>query len=322
MIDSPGREALTLVTVVFEAELALLQLQARSLARVLDPGVVSRIIVIDNSACGLPGRSRAKILREYGELAPIVEILDSQDVSGMPRATGWNSQQVLKLAVARLIDTDKYLTLDAKNHLIRPTSVEDFVASDGRPFANFHSYEFHPLRPSLERVFRFVGWGHAESLHRFTATATPFCLVTGLVCSLMDDIERTRSEPFATVFIDQRLTEYFLYSSWLLSQGYDLDEIYDPSGIDCPAVWPKGASVAGVRSVLESVADRDPALIAVHRTALARMNREATGQLERFWVERGLFHSFSAAKYFVVGYRIRYVTTMILKKWRERHLGG
>jgi hypothetical protein len=313
---------MTIVTVVFEPELPLLRLQARSFARFLDIEVPTKIIVIDNSAKGIGSASWSRVLKEYGSFAPLVELVRAESISGMPPATGWNSQQVLKLAVARRVESDRYLTLDAKNHLIRPTGLADFEAADGRPFGNFHSYAAHPLKPSFERVLSYVGLDPSDSIDRFTATATPFVLYTGFTRQLIDDIEQRSGSTFAEEFIRAKMTEYFLYSAWLIAHGHRLEELYDPAGIQCPAVWPKGANLAGVERALAAVAEHDPAVISVHRTALARMDGAARSRLRDFWLQRKLFDSRAEVTRFVLSYRIRYLRTMAMKKVRERGLSA
>ena len=316
---APG---VTLVTVVFEPELPLLLLQARSMSRYLEPDFVAGILVIDNTARGIPPRLWSSILGEYGALAPVARLLRADDVAVVPRATGWNSQQVLKLAIARSIDTDRYITLDAKNHFIRPSGRADFEAPDGRPYGNFHGYEKHPLRPAFERVFRYLSLDPEASVGHFTATATPFVHFTAPTVELQDYVEGRSGTSFAEAFIAERFTEYFLSSAWLVAQGAILDEVYDPAGIECPAVWPKGASIAGVRAMIDAVEAKDPALVSVHRTPLARMDRPGTAALVDFWVQHGLFASPRAARSFVRRYRARYLRTMVMKKIRERGLSA
>jgi hypothetical protein len=312
----------TLVTVVFEPEVGLLALQGRSFALYLEMDFVARIIVIDNTARGIRPRSWARVLREYGDFAPMVELIRARDVSGMPPAKGWSSQQVLKLTVGQLVATDRYLTLDAKNHLIRTAGRAEFEAEDGRAFANFHTYESHPLRPSLERVLRYVGLDPSESVTRFTATATPFMLYTEFTRELLADLEERSGRRFGEEFIRAKLTEYFLYSSWLVARGHALEVLYDPSGIPCPAIWPKGGNTAGVERALASVTAQNPAMFSVHRTALARMDREATRLLSEFWLSRQLFSSRREVRSFIRAYRVVYVYTMAIKKLRDRGLSA
>jgi len=61
--------SLSVVTVVFEAEVPLLELQARSIARHVPDGVFDEILVIDNSRRGLPEHARRRIRDELGDHA-------------------------------------------------------------------------------------------------------------------------------------------------------------------------------------------------------------------------------------------------------------
>ncbi|HWH25851.1 MAG TPA: DUF6492 family protein [Pseudolysinimonas sp.] len=308
----------TFVTVVFEPELPLLELQARSMAKFLDPAYIARIIVLDNTDTGISARAWKRVIREYGSLADRVELVGSTQLAGAMATSGWLSQQVLKLAVSSIVHTPSYVTLDAKNHFVRPSGLSDFEAADGRAFGNFHGYETHPHRSALERVLEYEGLDPARFVSRFGATATPFTLYTDRVAALMADVERRSGTEFSTEFIRARLTEYFLYSAWLVAQGETLEELYDPSGVDCPAIWPRGATVEGVTAALNDVRERDPALFSVHRTALAKMNSRAAATLGGLWVERGLFESASQARSFVRRYRARYFPLVAMKKLRDR----
>jgi hypothetical protein len=308
----------TFVSVVFEPELPLLELQARSMAKFLDPSYVARIVVLDNTDSGIPERTRRRIARRYGSLQERVEFMRSSLLIRPPIASGWYSQQVLKLAVSSLVETATYVTLDAKNHFVRESHRSDFEAADGRPFANFHGYETHPHRASLERVLAYKGLNAEQFIPRFGATATPFTLYTDKVRSLIADVERSAGTSFSAEFIREGLTEYFLYSAWLISQGETLEELYDPAGVDCPAIWPRGANVAGVTEAVSAVHARNPAMFSVHRTALARMNAPSVDVLGGLWVERGLFSSPARARGFVRSYRARYFPVVALKKVRDR----
>jgi len=54
---------------------------------------------------------------------------------------GWNKQQLIKLAVAEIVETDFYLTLDADIICVRPTSFSDLV-KDGRAYCYKHELEW------------------------------------------------------------------------------------------------------------------------------------------------------------------------------------
>ena len=81
-------ELLDFVTVVFESEVHLLRLQARSMALFLDRAMTGRLVVIDNSVHGLRRRERERLLLEYGDLAGRVSFVRPHEICDLPRAVG------------------------------------------------------------------------------------------------------------------------------------------------------------------------------------------------------------------------------------------
>jgi len=164
--------ALDFLTVTFRTELPMLRLQARSMARFLDPGCVNRILVVlcdqDEAACG---QAVEAIRGEWGALAGKVEIipasalmttaprgplawLEKAWVAG-PRCawrpirdrvmgrtpkiygwrwnSGWLLQQACKLLAVRVASGSHLVILDTKNFFLRPVGAADFVDAEGRP---------------------------------------------------------------------------------------------------------------------------------------------------------------------------------------------
>src|SRR5262249_23294214 len=156
-----------------------------------------------------------------------VRILRGGDICAVPGTIGWTAQQVLKLSVADQLSTEHYVVLDAKNHFIDRAGSSLFVASDGRARATVHGYKNHSLRPMFEHVLAYLGLDPNDYLERFTGTITPFTLDTALVRTMMQDIERSRGRPFADEFVANDLTEFFLYSGWLVANGRSLDQVYE-----------------------------------------------------------------------------------------------
>ncbi|GIG19685.1 hypothetical protein Cch01nite_04090 [Cellulomonas chitinilytica] len=277
-------EPLTFVTPVFEAELALLHLQARSFAVHLPTDAAREVVVLDNTRRGL--RTPQTLLDAYGPWAPQVRILRPDDVCALPTVSGWRSQQVLKLAVARLVETSRYVTLDAKNHLVAPPPASFFEAPDGRIRVRGYSYREHPLRGSLERVLTYLGLDPAAHVDRFAATVTPFTLDTAVVREMVADVEARSGRSFAREFVSQELTEFFLYAGWLLRRDGTLDRLYELTDDVNPVVWPRAATADGVRAVIASAAGSP--VFGVHRDAVPALDAEARDVLGAFWAERGL----------------------------------
>ena len=313
---------LTFVTVVFGAETRLLELQARSLARYLDSDAVASIVVIDNGWRRPSRRRMGRLRAAYGRLADRLTIVRTIElVPELPPTIGWRSQQLAKLLVARVVTTDHYVVLDAKNHLIRPTGLADFLGPDGRAHGATHPYTQHPLKPQLIAALRYLGAGESvidESVEEFPPTATPFVMNTALTRAMLDGIEEASGLPFAREFERQQLTEFFLYSSWIVVRASGIDAIYDRVPIPSPTVWPARRDIAGVDAAIEEAERDDPAFFAVHRNALARGDEAARKRLAQFWVQRGLFRTESSARRFIGVFRAAYVPEMAAKKLMER----
>ena len=308
---------LSFVTVVFESEFCLLQLQAASIAAFLPESVIAELVVIDNSAKGMGAARSAALLSAYGDHAPLVRIVRPAEICALPPALGWRSQQVLKLAIAEQLHADRYVVLDAKNHFVATPDPAFFVAPDGRARVNVYSYETHPLRPAFENVMKYLDLPAADHVGRFTATVTPFVLEVGLVKALMADISARSGKTFAEEFVSQELLEFILYSGWIVARGTDLSEVFDFHQVFCPNIWPRGSSVDKVSEAIEKARTKGTPLFSVHRTALARMEPEGVALLSAFWLERGLFGSGAEAERFVADFRKDFAKAEFYRKVRS-----
>jgi hypothetical protein len=289
------------VSVVFEAEVGLQLLQARSLARWAPAGALREVVVIDNCRGGLDPAVLAELRRSYGPHAGVLRVLRASEVAAVPAAMGWRRQQVLKLLVAHRLASPRYVLLDAKNHLVGPWSPEAFVGPDGRMRARAYSYEQHPLRRDLEHVLRYLGLDPAPHLRRFTATVTPFVLDVATVRSLVADLEERSGRSFAQEFVRNDLTEFFLVAGWLVARGRALEEEYSLDLDTGPTLWPRAVTAAGVEEAVATA--RESMMFAVHRRALAALDPPLARPVAALWAERDLFPSVADAEEFVVAYR-------------------
>lgn len=313
MTPAPARPTeVTFVVVVFEAEQDLLWLQATSFARHVDPSIVARIIVLDQSRPPMAGRSRRRLLAAYGALADRVDIITTA-----PAADGWISQQVLKLSIADDVLTSHYVVVDAKTHAVGPVDLDTFFAPDGRAHLRWYRYEGHPMQSRVARTAAWLGLPDEVTNEELPATTTPFVFVTDEVRALIRHVAHHDAAPFATAFRTAGLIEFPLYSLWLLRNG-SLEQLHDHTELRCPTVWPSLKGAEDVRAVLAQV-DREPAarFLAVHRSAFARLSPAASVELTRWWWERGLFTHRPGALWFTVRARVRIVVTTLRARVRN-----
>jgi hypothetical protein len=313
------RRSLAAVTVVFEAEVPLLELQARSIARHLHDGVFDEYLVIDNTRRGLSPRARRRIRAELGSHGARLDFISRSAFGTAPTTSGWRSQQSLKLMAARRLTADHYVVLDAKNHFIEPTTRADFLDSaSGLPHGGIHSFERHPLRPQLEHVAAALGIDPASVIERFTATAPPVVLDRRVVNEIVDDVGGGTPDLFPAEFERAGFTEFFLYSAWQIARGATLDDLVSGRSLVSPTVWVGASSPEDVRAVLEHADRSHTTTLAVHRRALARLNSESVQELAGFWTRHGLFRSSAEARRFIRRFRIVYVRSMVARRVRER----
>ena len=309
---------LSAVTVVFEAEIPLLELQARSMARHVPAGVFEEVLVIDNTRRGLSPRARRRIRSELGVHADRLAFVSRSAFDLDPATSGWRSQQSLKLIAARLLTADHYVVLDAKNHFIAPTTRADFFDHDtGLPHGGIHSFERHPLRPHLEHVATRLGLDPARAVERFTATVPPIVLDRRVVNEIIADVGGGDAARFAREFERAGFTEFFLYSGWQIARGSTPDALVSGRPLVSPTVWAGASAARDVRDVLESAARSPTTTLAVHRRALARLAPTSVRELAAFWSAHGLFSSNAAARRFVRRFRIVYLRSMGARRVRE-----
>lgn len=311
--------ALSFVTVVFEPEIPLLLLQARSLARYLDPNAVAEIIVLDNCGGGMGRHARRDLLDSLGPaLAQRAKIVRTTDLGVDGGTQGWRSQQAAKLLVAHRIGTAHFVILDAKNHAIAPTGAADFVDAAGRARGGTHPYTTHPLRAALEHTLRYLDADDAvveSAIAGFPRTATPFVIDTAIARRMMDDVQGRSGRQFSEEFERAQLLEFFLYSGWSMLRGDGVPVNGD--AIDAPIVWPGRATEHQVAEVVNAALETDANWFAVHRRALARADAVTRQRLASFWVDRDLMDAQESAR-FLRRFRAGYGPAMVRARLSER----
>jgi hypothetical protein len=278
----------TLVTVVFEPEAGLLDLQARSIAAHVPADLVAEVVVIDNGWRRMSDRRRSSLRALYGDHADRVRFVRASGLVPVPAAGGWAVQQILKLEIARTITTPTYLVLDAKNHFVAPLHREHLVDASGRPFVDAYSFRDHPHRQRLERVLRFAGLDPDDHLDRFTATVTPFLLERAQVLRAMALVAQGHHD-FAAAFVAHGLTEFFLYSASVLADGEDLQDRFALRAQQASTVWPAQVDPASVAALAAAVRERGGPVFSVHRDAFAVLPTASQELLVDLWTAAGLF---------------------------------
>lgn len=278
------------VTVVFDAEINFLRLQARSMRLYLPRALISQIIVMENSP--MPNGWRKALLEEYGSLRDLVRIIPGSRIAAIPQTAGWFSQQVLKLMISKYLISDCYVILDAKNHLVFPLSRAHLETPSGKLLTFRQHYENHPLRGRLENAARY--FGIEPDLKLFPPTTTPFAVPTKMVLDLIRHIEK-QEDSFEEFFIRQGMTEFFLLMSYIIKHSH-IDDHYDFSGTNYSIIWKEtaGDEVRIATEIARTESNLRP-FFALHRRSCPLLTPSSRQMIAEFWCRRGLFSTPAAA---------------------------
>jgi hypothetical protein len=311
----------SLVTVVHKPDYPLLRLQARSLARYLSPDVMDEIYVIANQGLNGSNEWQLQLLSDYGSLADKVRFLDASQVAALPNGLegppgeewaalllrsgggGWLSQQILKLMVARVVSSDRYMVLDSKNHLVYPLSFECYENGDRIRLSRVN-YERRPMRHLLDSSLRYFGIVDEGIVRSFLPSTTPFVLPTHEVNALITTIAQRERRPFPLAFESLGSTEFLLLGGFLCSQPGGIGQFYDVSGPDCPAIWSHRAirGQAAVEEETARVEDERLPFFTVHRLAFPLLDDGSKKAIANLWVRHHLFDNVERALRFIDGW--------------------
>lgn len=305
----PGQ--IDFVTVVFAAEVPLLQLQARSLARYMNPSDVNAILIVVNDRDG-PKCTAAieEILADYGTLGERVRILQPEDLirpgtrlpdrlrqaylrllKGSRRHTGWRGnrgwacQQAFKLLAAQAVRAPYTVVLDAKNWLMKPTGAKDFIAPDGRPLT-------HTVQPAakqrlwIEASFAALGgrWEGRIAL----PTTTPIVLDSAFFRQALQDLEASLG-PLESFFLLSRskATEFMLlFAIAEMAPGGWRTRF--AQGLEEAATVFRTADAVSFDTTVARAKRGECAIFGVHRAQFARLDEAGRNRLAALLETRGL----------------------------------
>jgi hypothetical protein len=287
-----------IVTVVFAGELPLLDLQARSFARFLPPGLVGRIRVVINDpdeATACRAHIEAVTRPLLGPLARRLTIYDAS-VPSEPGPEGWKTQQAAKLEIARAVRAPHYLILDAKHHLVRTLDRADlFLGRKARmPFAR-------PIRGSRQwLVDSRAFFGLATPIRvRVPPSIPPFCVRTSIAVALVGEIEQRSGRSIGDFFATKtdQSTEFMLYFAYLGFLG-KAKTLVSSKTTRQPTMRRRSPPPGKSAAYFAELRHTDPWVLAIHRRRFLDLGVDhgTRAEIVGFWVERGLFDSLAAAE--------------------------
>jgi uncharacterized protein DUF6492 len=295
-------DSVSILTVVFDEEIDLLALQAKSIARFFDSQSIDEIIIIVNGKqqSYVEQCVRQDVLPEYGDLSAKVTLIPADDLYRFrhPEA-GWHTQMALKLLAAPRVSSTWYLVLDAKNHFIRSTTVGDFFSKSGRglyPPDNFGSLQEHFVNAA--KLFGVEPEGLIDS---FFSPVTPSILHRQSVLDLNEAVVRMTGKSIGDLIVqfDVPYTEFILYSLYLYSvDGFDA--LYQPSPSITTTIWKENAMDSGsFERKMTQARSMTTLCFSVHRLAREVLTSEQRQQIADLWLDAGLIDDIGSAHKFL-----------------------
>ncbi len=318
---SASDASLDLVTVVYRAEIGHLRLQARSIARFLDPAGIGRIVVIVNDADEDAVVAAVEALRPaYGPFADRLEVVRPDALfaarparlgprglrqkarlwiarhrrlypfgvkHGWRHNRGWSVQQALKLAVARHGDSPFLLLLDAKNHFVRPVSSASFVTADGR------AKSF--LRPPTDLYYTWIRGSFAlfgipppPRDAPAPPTITPFAVPRAALLGTLEALE-ARVGPAEAFFARARsgTSEFMLIHAYVATLPGGWEAVFADAMVP-PATLFRDADPATIDAELARAEGGEAEVFALHAARIPGLTPAERARMVALWRDRGL----------------------------------
>ena len=258
-------------TVVFQEELDILKLQARSIELYgHDVGVI-RVILNDDSTVDPAW---------WGKLADQVEIIPRSRFGSTWCDNGWVSQQVLKILGSAQSTNTWSIILDAKTILIKQLDAFD---SQDRPQVGW--IRIHPVFVDSQQIINQLF--DIEMTRQLGPGGVPFFINNEQSRLMIQDIESRTGIDFAKWFQAQgKVTEFMLYTGYLQSRNL-LSTLYNTD--DVPLVTPCNICHSEVAAWDRKFNNMSQSItVSVHRNAWSQLNPTQQQQYRDFLQLRGI----------------------------------
>lgn len=302
------QSSLDFVTVVYYPEVLLLKLQARSFRLFLEDQRIGNIYIVVNEDDPRPTVSfiEEQVLPEYGPYASRVKIVAGNKLQAISTpVNGWRKQQTLKLLVARTIESEAYLALDAKNHFIKKCNVLNFLTPEGL-MRTFRARQRGSLMQYFVNSANYFDLDPATYLDAAMPATTPYALSTRLVREMMDAIEKKEGTSFEDFFHapHRNVTEFFLYFTYLVKYHSPIEQFYKfgkRNAVTLFTRWPD--TEEKLREALEKLSEPSIVVFGLHKNRVMTLDKHFGRIISNYWAKVGLFADKSDAAVYLQGLR-------------------
>lgn len=283
-----------IVTIVYEAELEALKVQARSLRKFLTPESVDHYYIALNESkkTDFAFRVESEVSSILCDTGFTFEVIDGSRFFPLDRSHGWWSQQALKLLVAAQC-RDLVVILDAKNHFIRECSLETFFAAEClKPKVLLRSNDDH-LGLYFRNAFEYFELNPEIYIHSSIPPVTPFPLRADSVRGLIHAIEKKEQISFSGFFLQppHGYTEFFLFQAYQI-QLHQKFECFSAKSHRNVVTFFEDKIISQTKFDGEfhaAMTRSEIVCLGLHRAALAKMNCAQKEKIANLWSTIGLF---------------------------------
>jgi len=272
-----------IVTVVFREELEVLKLQAQSIelyCQELDIGEI--IVVVNDQYLDLVEID----FDWWGSLKNKVKVIQRGAFNIKYSDNGWVTQQALKLIASTMGPSSHSMILDAKTLFVKPVSVDNVF--DNQNLLTLGQLDIYPVfEPSqriTEKLFDIV------VDRQLGPGGVPFVVDNNQVRYMIQWIEAVTNQNFLEWFQEQgMLTEFILYSGWIIRVNGSLDSIANKQntfGTICNICH---SEVGIFNSKFQEM--QSATTVSIHRRAWQQLTEDQQEQYRKFLFDRNITQS-------------------------------
>jgi len=263
-------------TVVFDAELDVLKLQARSIELYCQNiGLKNIFVMVNDTSLVDPAW--------YGAFADHVRVVPRSDFECDWSDNGWVSQQALKILGAARSDNAWCMIVDAKTLFVRPVELNQ-VLVDGR--AATGSLSIYPVFEASRTITNQLF--DIDLPAQLGPGGVPFFVEPSLTRELIAEVEHRTGQDFTDYFQQQgRLTEFILYSGYVWYKDQSFNKRYHPQS----NIYPCNLchSETGIfDSKFCTMNQPETLTVSIHRNAWSKISKEQQQQYHTLLAERGI----------------------------------
>lgn len=260
-----------IVTVVFESEVSMLELQAISTRRLAHD--VGKIIIINNASTPdlvaiVNDKIQNEVIPRYGELADRVELHTVIELLGScydRQDFGWESQQLLKLMSSRFVESPLTMILDAKDFFMAHCNSEELIVDQKikRNTVKFLEWSRNYLENACT-ILQLNELQQQDVFINYKEIFTPFVIWSDTFKSCINDVCELSNKPLQEIFtINPLLTfEFYLLEAYI-AKHYGMNNYFH--------------NEAMIK------------LFRIHRVEYKQMSEERKIAEANAWVEHGIF---------------------------------